>query len=55
MLDCDSLRVIALPLVEVSVLLFVEVVEAVVVVLSHLWAKADYLPRFAFHKQASVL
>jgi len=64
--DFDSLRVIALPLVEVAVLLLVEVavlllVEVVdspveaVVLLSHLWAKADQLSRFAFHQQASVL
>jgi len=56
--DFDSLRVIALPLVEVAVLLLVEVVDPpveAVVLLSHLWAKADQLSRFAFHQQASVL
>jgi hypothetical protein len=50
--DFDSLRVAVL-VVEV-VDLSVEVVEAVVLS-PHLWAKADQLPRSAFHQQANDL
>ena len=51
--DFDSLRVAVLLEVEV-VDLSVEVVEAVVLS-PHLWAKADQLPRSAFHQQANDL